>query len=1652
MLQDTGVITSENASLGAYLWASVALLTWGLNGYVGANASRHSASILDFCSVILAIRGARSLPLPDYVLGFYIFAFVTEIVQLILSSLLLEEDRADEATEAVNGVQILDIISIVHALLLAVFAVPATIDVATTFHDCSCACSRVRDDATRFSLLGSTAGGVKMTASAGPLNAMSAGKAEYIAAAEATTSPEEAASCCSRATFWWMNPLMILGWQRPLEAEDVPPLAQSDLSHVLARNFMKAWRAQMDKGYAANGRRWLTEMDQSEGGYIGWSKGDENGKDDDFPKLLPETGKGNPSLGWSFVSAFGRPGYFAAMLKALYDIINISVGPNVLHALITYLQDYADGTETRAWVGYAYVGVLAGFSLLGTLILHQYFLRMFRLGQHLRSATILAAYRKALKLSTRARQAKSVGQIVNVMSTDATRMQNTTSYLMMLWSAPLQITLTLYYLWQQIGPALFAGLGVMVFSIPLNALVARTIKRYQTELMKKRDQRVNATSEAVNGMKIIKLSAWESHFLSKIVGVRAEEVTALTRWALVQQATTVLWVGMPLLVSVAAFATYVGTGNQLTAAKAFTAISLFSLLRFPLAMLPMSINNLVEATVSARRIKSFLLAEELDPNACLRLPKDDEQMRRVLAGLPAQPAAPRFPPASPVGGMGTPPPKGYGALPPTPSTAEETPVAVHSDTVDVTDVADPADLPQVNAPFASAVATHRAQLEEYAMDAAVGIVDGSFQWRAPKAKVAEEGSSKDPNKSKDKKASKAGDAAPLLQQYNPLDLAAGDGSVQPSTFKGARLNNVNICVKTGEFVSIVGQVGSGKSSLLAALLAEMPRAMGTVWLRGSVAYVPQTAFVLNDTVRGNILFGLPFDEARYAEVLRVCQLESDIAILPAGDMCEIGDKGINLSGGQRQRVALARAVYANADVYIFDDPLSAVDAHVGRAIFNECMLKLLNNTTRILVTHGLQYTRRTDRVLVMADGAIAEQGTFAELQSAGGRFSELLSQYDADVTTTGAAAGGDANSSDEETAQATPDAAAQASEAAATAAKGSAGASPAKKPAASDGKLTQSEGRERGKVSVGVYAKYAEAGGGTFVLIGLLSMYALSSVGNLMANWYVSYWTDHVNSLTTTERNLEYLYVYIGISVAALVVMTVLRVFVAIFGVRAAKTLHDRLLHAVFHAKQSFFDTVPVGRILNRFSNDTYQIDEQLAQTCSSLAMMSFNTLGTFGIIASVTPWFVAIIVPLMVVYYYIQQYYVSTSRELQRLNSVSKSPIYSNFGQTIVGATSIRAYQHEDRFVALNDHLTNVNQASYFAFTSANRWLAVRLETIGTIIVVASALLTVIAAGSISASAAGLSVSYALSITQGLNWLVRMAGQVETQIVSVERVDEYSDLTLEPSGTSAADGEAAPRGTIDPPSNWPETGAITIKDFKMKYRRNTPYVLHGINAAVAGGEKVGICGRTGAGKSSLVSALFRLADVQEGTICIDGIDIKKVSLNRLRSTLSIIPQEPWLFQGTLRSNLDPTLQAADSDMWKALAAVSLESAVKSAGGLDASVAEGGEDWSQGQRQLICVARALLRGSKVVVLDEASSSVDVTSDAILQNTIRTQLADCTVLTIAHRLNTIVDADKIMVLDAGRVAEFDSPGKLTSDASSAFSQLLAQAKAASEETS
>lgn len=516
----------------------------------------------------------------------------------------------------------------------------------------------------------------------------------------------------------------------------------------------------------------------------------------------------------------------------------------------------------------------------------------------------------------------------------------------------------------------------------------------------------------------------------------------------------------------------------------------------------------------------------------------------------------------------------------------------------------------------------------------------------------------------------------------------------------------------------------------------------------------------------------------------------------------------------------------------------------------------------------------------------------------------------------------------------------------------------------------------------------------------------------------------------TTADNRYFLNVYAAISMSTVVVMIVLRAMLAEVNIRSARVMHEGLLTTILRTYQSFFDTTPTGRILNRFSQDTYTIDEQLLSNFSTLIQNIFSILGTIGVICTVTPPFLGAVVPLLLFYAFTQRYYVATSRELQRLESASRSPIYAHFSETLTGAVTIRAYADQNRFLRSNERRLELNRRSYFMSTSSNRWLAVRLEFVGSVFVCGSALFAVVARGTIDPALAGLSISYALSVTQTLNWMVRMLSSVETQIVSVERMREYSVLPTEPTtGTPA-------------PAAWPAQGHIRFRNVKMKYREGTPYVLHGVSFDIRAGERIGIVGRTGAGKSSLLSVLFRLADVLEGEVLIDGVDIRAMPLAQLRSHIAIIPQEANLFSGPLRRNLDPLEQFSDEDILVALDRVSLRDAVESSpDGLQSVVAEGGENWSHGQRQLLCMARALLRQCRIVVLDEATAACDMETDALLQRTIREHFRGATVLTIAHRIHTILDSDRVMVLNRGRIAEFDSPQRLLADTSSAFSSLL-----------
>ncbi len=883
------------------------------------------------------------------------------------------------------------------------------------------------------------------------------------------------------------------------------------------------------------------------------------------------------------------------------------------------------------------------------------------------------------------------------------------------------------------------------------------------------------------------------------------------------------------------------------------------------------------------------------------------------------------------------------------------------------------------------------------------------------------------------------------------------------------LTSINLEIPRGSLIAVVGVVGSGKSSLVSAVLGEMDRAGGRLSRRGHTAYVPQQAWIQNMTLRDNVLFDKEWAPVKYQQVLSACALESDLATLTSGDLTEIGENGINLSGGQKQRVSLARAVYSDADVYLLDDPLSAVDAHVGKHIFDQVISNetgLLRDRTRVLVTHNVSFLDKIDKIVVMKDGRIAEMGTYQELKEGKDAFAEFIATYANEKDVEEEVKVNYLRSLSAPISNSKPLKALQRSQS-------SDGYSmedeesklfadrdklktlvidkddPRQENNSSSdmsnnnndvaGMLIQEEEAMVGKVSWSVYITYAECMGYVVAVICIL-LDVLGHGVHAAGNYWLSMWADknEADLKHADENTALYLSVYAATGTLEAVVDFCRELWLFLGCARASKVLHERLLRRVFHSPMSFFDTNPIGRIINRFSGDIETVDQTIPSELSDFFWCMCDVLAMLVVVISSTPMFASIIGPLFLVYFSIQKFYIATSRQLKRLQSISKSPIFAHFSESVQGAVSIRAYVNEDRFVAESEGRVATNVRSYYLSLSSNRWLGTRMETLGNCIILFAALFSVLARNKLTAGVAGLSITYALQVTDTLNWMIRMACELETNSVAVERILEYSRTVQEAEWTS-------PETDSKVSSSWPEKGEVTFEDYQTRYRPGLDLVLKGINMDIQGNEKIGLCGRTGAGKSSLTLALFRIIEAAGGRILIDGVDIASLGLHQLRSRLTIIPQDPVLFTGSLRFNLDPTGENNDDAMWKVLEHAYLRDYVTSLpGGLDHEVSEGGHNFSFGQRQLICLARALLRKTKILVLDEATAAVDLETDDIIQATIRREFSDCTILTIAHRLNTIMDSDRIAVFKKGKLEEIDPPDVLIQDPSSAFAEMARNA--------
>ncbi|XP_048799516.1 multidrug resistance-associated protein 1-like isoform X2 [Lagopus muta] len=839
------------------------------------------------------------------------------------------------------------------------------------------------------------------------------------------------------------------------------------------------------------------------------------------------------------------------------------------------------------------------------------------------------------------------------------------------------------------------------------------------------------------------------------------------------------------------------------------------------------------------------------------------------------------------------------------------------------------------------------------------------------------------------------------------------------------LKNLSVSIPAGSLVAVVGQVGSGKSSFLSALLGEMEKLEGTVHRRGSVAYVAQQAWIQNGSLQENILFGTDLNRSYYELVLESCALLPDLEQLPNGDQTEIGERGVNISGGQKQRVSLARAVYSNADLYLLDDPLSAVDVHVGKHLFEKLIgpSGLLKSKTRVLVTHNLTLLPHADLIIVMEEGKISEMGSYQQLISKRAKFVELIEVFNVE------------NRSE----KTTPNEVSSSNE------ECQLGRSLQQrellKPRHSSGQWkilrNNKEKVATGGMKMSVVLKYLQAFGWRWMWLTVAAYLGQNALA-IGQNLWLSTWTAEtakMSDFTEWQQSRNYklgIYGLLGFLQGLLVCCGA---YVLTQGsLAASRTLHHQLLDSVLHLPLQHFETNPVGQILNRFTKDLFIVDIRFHYYLRSWLNCTLDVIGTILVITFSSPLFIVVVIPLGYLYFIIQRYYIASSRQIRRLAGASHSPVISHFTETILGGSTIRAFGHQERFIRKNNDVVYENLVYFYNNVISNRWLSVRLEFLGNLMVFFAALFVVLAGNTVSSSTVGLSISYALNIIQSLNFWVRKACEIETNAVSIERVCEYANMDKEePWITSKR-----------PPVGWPDRGIIEFVNYKAQYRKDLGLALNNISFQTRNKEKVGIVGRTGAGKSTLTNCLFRVLEGSGGKIVIDGVDISTIGLHDLRGNLNIIPQDPVLFSGTLQSNLDPLGKHSDHELWEALELCDLKSFVQSLPKkLLHEISEGGENLSIGQRQLVCLARVLLRKKKVLVLDEATASVDMETDNLVQSTIKREFYNCTILTIAHRLHTVMDSERVLVLDAGRILEYDTPHNLL-QRKGAFSKMVAEA--------
>ncbi|KGU31669.1 hypothetical protein MG7_01235 [Candida albicans P34048] len=1305
-----------------------------------------------------------------------------------------------------------------------------------------------------------------------------------------------------------------------------------------------------------------------------------------------------PNMLKTIINSF--PGKF--LLTIILGIIETCLSfaqPFLLRKFIQFFNLYFYTTikEEKPPIIIGYFLSMAMFivSIANFIISNQVYKIQYDLGYGISSSLTSIVYEKALKLSPQSRKNKPTGSIINTITMDISIIVGFCQSLGEYLSSPLKLIVCLVLLYQLFANATWVGFIAALISAPLASLINVTITNNYLEMMKNKDERTSLITEILNSAKSIKFYSWETPMLERLAHIRNDkELVNIRKIGVVIAFAQFIFSCIPFIISCSTYTAFtIFYKVPLTPDIIFPALALFGLLLEPMAMIPSFIVQFTQASTCLSRISELLCLDELE---------DDDQHGYVKRYLEPN---------------------------------DDDSNSIYS----------------------------------------VMIKNATFVWSH--------------NKDKNETSEYKDEESEIEHENPPINNIA--------------LKDINFLAKQKELTCVVGKVGAGKSILIKAILGDVPIkipaysddstnlvASPSVETFGSIAYCPQNPWILNGTVKDNILFGHKYDPKFYKQTIDACELISDFKNLADGDQTIVGEKGISLSGGQKARISLARSVYARADIYLLDDILSAVDSHVGKNIIKKVLSNdgIIGSRCRILATNSVPVLHEANDIYLLSNGSIVEHGDFDSVMSRGGELANLIKEYgrkkdeesNIEEQSTTINAGATDNNKDTIT-DVDSVSAIKAQEIVEFAeheeSEGVVRESPILRRASIasynhnykdendndeliDGQPRktkhQKEVSKTGIVSWDIFKQYIVACDYKYFSIYIIATLTVVLVSTIQ-KYLLSYWSQLNNEHNETVSPVLFLgsYALLGVFSGFLSYLGSYVIWTYCI-VKGAAYFHNKMAEAVLRSPVSFFETTPVGRILNRFTDDIGYIDLQFPMIIISFVTTLLNGIVTFGVILTFLPLMLLIIVVLLFVYNYIRSRYIAATIELKRLLSVTKSPVLDTIQESINGVETIKAFHQKERFIHKSKKHIDKRTLVSLVKQDSVRWLLIRLQFISSSILFSTALLAVVKLGGknpILPSILGFVMAYSMSITYTLNSLITVWAELQSGGVAVERIIEYCDLDSE-----------APMVIKDkrPANTWPHKGVVKFKKYSTTYRKHLDPVLKEIELTINSKEKVGIVGRTGAGKSSLTLALFRIIEATSGNIEIDGVNIGEIGLYDLRHHLTIIPQEAHTFKASVRENLDPFGEYSDDKLWKVLELAHLKEHVakmetdpteeeKKASknpdelskkvGLDAQIEEGGSNLSSGQKQLLCLARALLNEtSKILVLDEATAAVDFQTDKIIQATIRNEFKDKTILTIAHRIDTILDSDRILVLDNGEIAEFDTPGNLLKNKNSIFYSL------------